>query len=83
MSDRAVLDAELADIFRDCLDAPALALRPDTRLRDIAHFDSAKMVMLVLAVEGRFGVRLNSREIDGLQRFGDWLKVLRAHGAGG
>lgn len=72
----------LAEIFRECLGAPDLVLRPATRLRDIPHFDSAKMVMLVLTVETQFGLRLHSRDIDGLRCFGDWVRLLKANGIG-
>lgn len=80
MSGPVTLQARLVEVFRDCLDAPGLDLQPGTRMRDIPHFDSAKMVTLVLAVETHFNVRLKSREIDALQRFGDWFALLKSHG---
>jgi acyl carrier protein len=66
----------LNGIFRDCFDDPRLQLRQEMTARDIAGWDSAKMVMLVLAVEEDFDVRLHSREIDALRCIGDWIALL-------
>jgi acyl carrier protein len=68
--------ARLNGIFRDCFDDPRLQLRAEMTARDIAGWDSAKMVMLVLAAEESFGVRFHSREIDSLRCIGDWISLL-------
>jgi acyl carrier protein len=36
------------------------------------------MVLLVLAVEERFEIRMRSREIDALRCVGDWAKLIEA-----
>ena len=68
--------AALTDIFRDCFNDKALALNGATSARDIAGWDSAKMVYLVLAVEDCFGIRMRSREIDALRCVGDWVRLI-------
>jgi acyl carrier protein len=68
--------AALTDIFRDCFNDKTIALNSTTSAHDIAGWDSAKMVYLVLAVEDRFGVRMRSREIDALRCVGDWVRLV-------
>lgn len=70
-----VLDA-LTQIFRENFDDDALVLTPATTARDIRGWDSAKMVILILAVEERFDVRLHSREIDSLRSVQNWIDVI-------
>ena len=53
-------------------------LRPELETCDIPSWDSAKMVMLILAVEERFDLRFRSREIDALRRIGDWVRLIDA-----
>jgi acyl carrier protein len=70
-----VLNA-LTHIFRENFDDDALVLAPATTARDIRGWDSAKMVMLILAVEDRFDIRLHSREIDSLRNIQNWIDVI-------
>jgi len=76
------ITAALTGLFRELLDNPELELKPADQDRDIAGFDSAKKVHLVLAVEERFAIRLHSREIDMLRSVADWIKVIQAHCTG-
>jgi acyl carrier protein len=73
---RADILAALTQIFRENFDNTQLTLAPAMTARDIADWDSAKMVLLILSVEERFGIRLHSREIDALRSIGDWLDVI-------
>ena len=63
--------AGLTAIFHDAFDDPDLVLRPDMTAADIEGWDSMKMVAIIVAVEGRFGIHLRSREVDGLSTVGD------------
>jgi acyl carrier protein len=69
----------LTELFREFLGDPRLEPKPDDLEHDIPGLDSGKKVQLILAVEERFGIRLRSREIDALRRFGDWLALVRRH----
>ncbi|WP_020176578.1 acyl carrier protein [Methyloferula stellata] len=73
--------AALTEIFRENFDDEKLVLTMKTTAGDIAGWDSAKMVMLVLAVEERFDVRFRSREIDALRSIGDWVALIEAAAA--
>ncbi len=70
--------SDLTAIFRDCFDDEAIVLLPSTSARDIPGWDSAKMVLLILAVEERFEIRMRTREIDALRCVGDWVKLIEA-----
>jgi acyl carrier protein len=70
--------AALTEIFHDCFDDKAIVLGATTSARDIAGWDSAKMVYLILAVEERFAIRMRSREIDALRCVGDWARLIGA-----
>jgi acyl-CoA synthetase (AMP-forming)/AMP-acid ligase II/acyl carrier protein len=69
----------LAQLFREELGNPRLELRSDDAEQDLPGFDSGKKVLLILATEERFGIRLRSREIDALRRFGDWVNLVSRH----
>lgn len=75
----AEVQAALTELFRDTLRAPGLELRAEQGEFDIPGFDSGIKVMLILAVEERFAIRLRSREIDALRRFGDWVALVHRH----
>jgi acyl carrier protein len=80
MNDTEILNV-LTGIFRENFDDETIVLRPATTARDIAGWDSAKMVMLILAVEEAFGVTFRSREIDALRAIGDWVVLIRQRAA--
>lgn len=75
---KAEVLAELTGIFRECFDDPAIELHAATTARNIPAWDSAKMVVLILAVEERFDLRMSSREIDALRCVGDWVNLIEA-----
>lgn len=72
----------LRDLLREVLNNAAVDPHPDDLEVDIPGFDSGSKIQLILAVEERLGVRLRSREVDGLRRFGDWLDLLHRRVAG-
>jgi acyl carrier protein len=71
--------AALTTLIREVLENPDLELRPDDREGDVPGLDSGRKVLLILAVEERFGIRLRSREIDALRTIGDWIDLVHRH----
>lgn len=67
---------ELTGIFRDLFSDPAIVLTAETSARDIEDWDSARMVSIILAVEGAFGFEMRSREIDDLRCIGDFVALI-------
>ena len=75
----ADIQVALTELFREVLGDPGLDLQPGDSEGDIPGFDSGKKVLLVLAVEERFDIRLRSREIDALRCIGDWVSLVHRH----
>ncbi len=63
--------AALSEIFSDVFLRDDLQLTPGLTAKDVAGWDSFKQIEIVLATEQRFGIKLRTREIDGLQSVGD------------
>jgi acyl carrier protein len=79
MTTEADTRAVLTELLRSVLGNPRLQPQPDDPEDDIPGFDSGKKVLLILAVEERFTIRLRSREIDALRRFDHWVTLIDRH----
>ena len=67
---------ELKAIFRSELGDDSLDLAPETRLTEIAGWDSVNMACVILAVEKRFGFIFEPLEMDRMRTFGDFLAMI-------
>ena len=72
----------LRDLLREVVGDPTDDRQPDDFEAKIPGFDSGAKIQLILAIEERIGVRLRSREVDALRRFGDWLVLLQNRTSG-
>ncbi|KQT57240.1 hypothetical protein ASG52_04055 [Methylobacterium sp. Leaf456] len=77
------IDARLTDIFREVFDDPALVVRPEMTARDVAGWDSGRMVEILMATEDAFGITFTTREVDALARVGDLSDAVARKLAGG
>ena len=68
----------LSGIFRDTFSDDSITLTPETRASDIPGFDSLKMVLILVGVRDRFGVKLRSREVDSIGSVGDLARLIAA-----
>ena len=66
----------LTEIFRDVFVDDGMVLTPSLSAKDVLGWDSFKQIDIILATEARFGIRLNTREIDQLQSVGDLVNVV-------
>ncbi len=73
---RPEIEAALTAIFRETFADTAMVLRPELTAQDVPGWDSLKMVMIFMAVEERFGIRLRTREMDALARVGDFVDLI-------
>ena len=48
-----------------------MVLTPTLSARDVPGWDSFKQIEIMVSTEERFGIKLNTREIDGLKCVGD------------
>ncbi|MEE8629488.1 MULTISPECIES: acyl carrier protein [Methylobacterium] len=74
MTEDAAL-AALALLFEDVFGEP-VPLSPGLTAEDVEGWDSTRMIELVIAVEARFGIKLTTREVDGLGSVGDLAAVI-------
>ena len=75
MTNEAITE-RLTGIFRDVFDDDALVLRPEMTAADVDGWDSMRMISIVVAVEDRFGVKLRTREVNGLGSVGDLVALI-------
>ncbi|PWB84391.1 MAG: acyl carrier protein [Methylocystaceae bacterium] len=76
MSD-AELYEQLTEVFHDVFLRDDIALTPATTAKDVDGWDSFKMIEIVMAVEKRFGVRVQSKQLDSLETVGELVDIIR------
>ena len=70
--------AALGEIFRDVFLRDDLQLRPELSAKDVPGWDSFKQIDIILAVEEKYSIKLNTRELDSLHNVGDLVRVISA-----
>jgi acyl carrier protein len=68
---------ELAKIFHDVFNDDSIILQPQLTADDVNGWDSLKQAEILIAVQDRFQIKLNSREIDGFGCVGDLVELIR------
>lgn len=68
-------ERRLSEVFRRVFHQPALVLRDELSARDVPGWDSLNHVTLMIEVEGEFGLRFTSAEVQALECVGQ-LKTL-------
>jgi len=78
----AEIYAGLGEIFRDVFLSDDIQLRPELSAKDVPGWDSFKQIDIILAVEEKYRIKLNTRELDSLQNVGDLVRVIAARAGG-
>ena len=78
MPDEAAIYGALTEIFQDVFLRDDLVLKPELTAKDVQGWDSFKQIEIVMAIEEKFGIRMTTRELDGLQDVGDLVRVVMA-----
>lgn len=68
--------AKLTEIFHDVFMRDDLVLTPQLSAKDVEGWDSFKMIEIIMATEERLGIKLSTKEVDGLQSVGDLATVV-------
>ena len=68
--------AALTDVFRDVFMRDNFVLTPSLSAKEVPGWDSLKQIEIIVATEERFGIKLNTRELDRLQSVEDLVKVV-------
>jgi acyl carrier protein len=79
----AEIYAALTEIFLDVFLRDDLKLRPELSAKDVPGWDSFKQIDIILAVEEKYGIKLNTRELDSLHNVGDLVRVIAGKTAPG
>ncbi len=76
MTEQARIYEQLTEIFNDVFMRDDMKLTPELSAKDVEGWDSFKQIEIMVSVEERFGIKLNTREIDGLRNVGDLAAVV-------
>ncbi|HWB52374.1 MAG TPA: acyl carrier protein [Stellaceae bacterium] len=68
--------AALENIFHDVFMRDDIKLSPQMTAKDIEGWDSFKQIEIILAVEGQYHIKFNTRELDSLLSVGDLVRVI-------
>jgi acyl carrier protein len=74
--DRGILLQRLQGVFREVFDDETIVIADDTTAEDVDDWDSINHVVLVVAAEKEFGLRLNAAEVGKLANVGALLDIL-------
>jgi acyl carrier protein len=66
----------LTTIMRDVFDDEGLVASEDTTAEDVADWDSANHVRLIIAIEGEFGIRFETDEITAPDTVGELVDLI-------
>ena len=68
--------AALQEIFADVFTRDDIKLSSDMTAKDLDGWDSFKQIEIIIAVESRYAIKLNTRELDSLRSVGDLVRVI-------
>jgi acyl carrier protein len=68
----------LTDVFREVFADDDITLQPETSAKDIDGWDSFTHLNLIVMVEARFGIKIQTDEIENLQNVGDLVAIIDA-----
>jgi acyl carrier protein len=66
------------NVFRETLDLDNLVLTPALTARDVDGWDSLNHILLVVALEQKFGIKFNTGEIDTLENVGQFIDLIES-----
>ncbi len=66
----------LTELFHDVFMRDDIVLTAALSAKDVEGWDSFKMIEIIIGVEERFSVKLNTRDVDSLKCVGDLVSVI-------
>lgn len=69
---------KLNEIFCEVFDDDDIKIAPEMTANDVDGWDSLSHVNLIVAIEGRFGIRFNQKELLSFKNVGDLLRSIDA-----
>ena len=74
--------AVLTEVFQELFADEGIVLTPTTTADDVEGWDSFNHLNIIVGVESRFRIRLQTREVEGLTNVGDMVKLILAKTGG-
>lgn len=81
MIERDIVVRRLTSVFQQTFDDPSLEIHDAMTATDVDDWDSLQHIVLVLAVEREFRIRLNPAEVGKLENVGRMIELLQAKAA--
>ena len=75
MEDGQIL-SQVREIIGDVLDQPNVQITAATTAADVEGWDSFNHINIVVAVESRFGIKVNTAEIEDLRNVGELVGLV-------
>lgn len=75
MSEEQILGI-FTEIARDILDMPALVVTPEMVASDVERWDSLNYIYIIVAVEKRFNIKVNTSEVEDLKNAGELVRLV-------
>ena len=66
----------LTDVFRSVFEDDSIVLKPIMTANDVEGWDSLSHVVLILAIENRFHVKFNQKDLMTQKNVGDLVKSI-------
>lgn len=82
MIERVEVMRRLTEVFQETFGDPGLQIRDSMTAADVDDWDSLQHIVLVLAVEREFRIRLNPAEVGKLENVGRMVDLLQAKAGG-
>ena len=82
MIERTEVMRRLTEVFQETFEDPGLELRDSMTAADVDEWDSLQHIVLVLAVEREFRIRLNPAEVGKLENVGRMVDLLQTKAGG-
>jgi acyl carrier protein len=76
MSEKSKTYEVLGEIFRDVFMRDDIVLTPELTAADVPSWDSFKQIEIIISVQEYFGIKLSSKDIDGLHCVGDLASII-------
>jgi acyl carrier protein len=68
----------LTEIFSDVFMRDDIALKPELTAKDVDGWDSFKQIEIIMAVEEKFGIKFQTRDLDTMKNVGDLIRLITA-----
>jgi len=70
------ITAQITELFREIFSDDDIVLKPETTAADIDGWDSFNHISIIVAVETHFGIKMETREIEGLNNIGTLVATI-------